>query len=93
MEILAAQWPQIVGKELSGITHPLDFTGKKARRLLVRADNNTLPPWGDWVNRSTVESERRTFTHFRAAVNKAISPHEVDHIDFIDEQLDQSSIL
>ena len=36
---------------------------------------------------SSVESERRTFTQFRASVNKAISPHEVDHIDFITEEI------
>jgi hypothetical protein len=38
---------------------------------------------GGWSNRSPDEAKRRTFTHFRSAVNKAINPHEVDHIEFI----------
>ena len=34
---------------------------------------------------TSLETERRTFTHFRAALNKAIAPHEVDPIDFTTE--------
>lgn len=37
MDILLKQWPEIAGKELSGITRPIGFTGRKARRLLVHA--------------------------------------------------------
>jgi hypothetical protein len=83
METLLNKWPKVAGKELSGITRPLAFTGRKARRLLVQAESGSRPPWGGWEHLSHVESERRTFTQFRAAVNKSISPHEVDHIDFI----------
>jgi hypothetical protein len=59
------------------------FTGKKARRLLVQAEGTATPPWGGWSYRSPDEAKRRTFTRFRSAVNKAIGPHEVDHIEFI----------
>jgi len=81
-ETLKAQWSEIVGPELAPITRPLAFTGEKARRLLVLANHFVLPPWGGWSHLSPVEVERRTFTRFRSAVNSAIAPHEVDHIDF-----------
>lgn len=87
MEILIAQWSEIAGEELSKITFPIAFTGNKARRLLVKADAASKPPWGGWNYLSHAETERRTFTRFRSSVNKAISPHEVDHIDFITEEL------
>lgn len=82
-EMLKSRWSEIVGLELAHITHPLAFTGEKARRLLVQAEYFASPPWGGWAYLSSVETERRTFTRFRAAVNKAIAPHEIDHIDFI----------
>jgi len=81
-EILKSRWSEIVGPELAHIAHPLAFTGEKARRLLVQAECSTRAPWGDWALLSPVETERRTFTRLRAAVNKAIAPHEIDHIDF-----------
>lgn len=84
-DILLSRWPEIVGTELASVTRPLAFTGEKARRLLVQAKAATTPPWGSWSRLSTQESKRRTFTHFRAAINKAIAPHEVDHIDFTTE--------
>ncbi len=83
METLLRQWSEIAGEELSKITRPLGFSGNKARRLLVQADIASHPPWGDWAHLSQVEPERRAFTKFRASVNRAISPHEVDHIDFL----------
>jgi hypothetical protein len=83
MEKLISQWNEIVGDELARVTRPLAFTGKKARRLLVQADADAVPPWGGWSYLSREESKRRTFTRFRAAVNRAIAPHEVDHIDFV----------
>src|SRR5208337_1649632 len=83
MDTLLSHWSEIVGNELASITRPLVFTGRKARRLLVLADSAITPPWGGWSHLSIQESERRTFTRFRAAINKAIAPHEVDHIDFI----------
>jgi hypothetical protein len=79
---LASRWQEIVGLELAGATRPLAFSGAKARRLLVHADATVRPPWGGWSHLSAVESERRTFTRFRASINGAIAPHEVDHIDF-----------
>src|SRR5439155_802976 len=60
-------------------------TGKKARRLLVQDEVAAIPPWGGWSYRSSDEAKRRTFTRFRSAVNKAINPHEVDHIGFTTE--------
>jgi hypothetical protein len=83
MDTLLSHWPEIVGNEIASITRPLAFTGRKARRLLVFADSAAIPPWGGWSHLSTQESKRRTFTLFRAAISKAISPHEADHIDFI----------
>jgi hypothetical protein len=68
------------------VTRPVAFTGKKARRLLVQAEGEAIPPWGGWFDRSTEEAKRRTFTRFRSAVNKAIAPHEVDHIDFVTDE-------
>jgi len=79
---LKSCWPEIVGSEIGKITRPIAFTGEKARRLLVFADAAFTPPWGGWSYLSKKETERRTFTHFRAAINKVIAPHEVDHIDF-----------
>ena len=79
---LTSRWQDIAGPELSRSTLPLAFSGAKARRLLVQADPTVCPPWGSWLRLSAVESERRMFTGFRAAINRAIAPHEVDHIDF-----------
>lgn len=91
MEILMAQWSEIAGKDLSKITFPFVFTGNKARRLLVKAEAASKPPWGGWDHLSQAETERRTFTRFRSSVNNAISPHEVDHIDFIIEEFAEPS--
>lgn len=88
MDTLTRRWPEIAGTALAGITRPLKFTGEKARRLLVLADPTASPPWGEWARLSANESERRTFTSLRAAVNAAIAPHEVDHIDFVNEWKD-----
>jgi hypothetical protein len=79
---LKVEWVQIVGHELSQVTSPLGFTGLKKRRLIVNADFKHIPPWGSW-SRLPDSKERREFTRFRAAVNKAIHPLTVDHIDFI----------
>jgi hypothetical protein len=81
--MLASKWSEIVGDELGRVTRPLAFGGQKARRLLVSADSNARPTWGGWSYLSNHESGRRTFTRFRTAINKAITPHEVDHVDFI----------
>jgi hypothetical protein len=81
-ETLKSRWSEIIGPELARITCPLAFTGNKARRLLIRAEGSARPPWGDWSRLSSVEAERRTFTRFREAINNAIAPHAVDHVDF-----------
>jgi len=86
MQTLLMRWSEIVGKKLSNMTRPIAFTGNKARRLLVKADAASKPPWGDWAYLSNVESERRIFTKYRASINILISPHEVDHIDFITDK-------
>jgi hypothetical protein len=86
LDYLIRNWESVVGEELSGVTKPYAFTGEKARRLLVCCEKSYNPPWGGWSQLSDIESERRTFTAFRAAVNDAISPHEVDHIEFISEE-------
>ena len=91
MDALLSSWSEIVGKEIGSITRPLAFTGEKARRLLVFADTAFTPPWGGWAYLSKQETERRTFTRFRAAINKAIIPHEVDHVDFITEETAEQS--
>jgi hypothetical protein len=83
LESLSAQWADIAGPNLGAATRPLAFTGKKARRLVVSAEETAVSPWGDWTRLSSDESKRRTFTRFRRAVNAALAPHEVDHIDFI----------
>jgi hypothetical protein len=82
LEYLSAHWADIAGAGLSIVTRPAAFTGKKARRLLVEAEVTATPPWGGWLYRAPDEAKRRTFTRFRSAVNKAISPHEIDHIEF-----------
>lgn len=83
LEALVAGWSEIAGPDLSAVTRPFKFTGRKARRLLVQVEGAAAPPWGSWFGRDTDVAKRRTFTAFRAAVNSAISPHEVDHIEFI----------
>jgi len=87
LETLVSQWPKIAGKGLARITRPVSFTGRKVRRLLVQVDSASNPPWGGWAHLSQDETERCTFTEFRASVNKAISPHEVDHIDFVADEI------
>jgi hypothetical protein len=81
-EVLSSNWTEIVGADLGKVTRPLFFSGKKARRLLVQANPDLQPAWGNWQFLSNAEGERRAFTQFRAAINRAIEPHEVDHIDF-----------
>lgn len=82
LEMLRSQWSEIVGADISRATRPIAFTGRKARCLLIHADPTIQPPWGSWFQLSELESERRTFTAFRSAINKAIAPHEVDHVEF-----------
>ena len=80
---LKKDWPSIAGERMSAITEPTKFTGRKARRLLVRVTSDGEPPWGGWHSRSNISVQRLAFTKFRRQVNAALKPHEVDHIDFI----------
>jgi hypothetical protein len=48
----------------------------------VQANPDNQPAWGNWFFLSNVEVERRVFTRFRSAINSAIEPHEIDHVDF-----------
>ena len=81
---LVGRWEDIAGAELSRVTRPLRFTGSKRRRLVVLADSSYDPPWGSWSCLAPGE-KRRSFTQLRSAVNTAIHPHMVDHIDFVSE--------
>ena len=80
LEKLKECWLEIAGVELAKNTEPIGFTGKKRRRLVVRANANHQPPWGSW--NSLAWGNRRAFTQFRRTVNYLIAPLEVDHIDF-----------
>ena len=82
--ILRDRWDQIAGSELCGVTSPLHFSGPKGRLLVVLAKREASPPWGTWTSLAQGEN-RRFFTRLRAAVNEAIKPLEVDHIDFVHE--------
>jgi hypothetical protein len=88
LEILLSDWFEVAGDELGRVTRPLAFSGRKGRRLIVQANPDSQPAWGNWFHLSNVESERRAFTRFRAAINKAIAPHEIDHVDFTTSRLD-----
>lgn len=74
---------------LSNQLDPLVFTGPKCRRLIFRVIGKATPPWGTWTSLSKFEKERRCFTAFRAAINKLIAPHVVDHVDFIVDESEQ----
>lgn len=89
---LADEWPSIAG-EFASQTKPLGFSGLKARRLIVGVSSDKAPPWGSWDSLSVIESKRRTFTTFRLAVNNAIKPLEVDHIDFIKINTEQDGAI
>lgn len=79
---LRLRWLEISGDEIGSTTRPLAFTGRTARRLLVRFDEAAKAPWDEWGRLSPIKTERYVFTLLRRAVNAAIAPHEVDHIDF-----------
>jgi hypothetical protein len=80
---LRSNWVDIVGNNLGNITFPVRLTGTKGRKLLVAVRSGRKPPWGSWTTLASSYDRRRTFTAFRKAINHAISPHVVDHIDFI----------
>jgi len=83
IEHLRANWDEIAGPELRAVTLPRRFAGAKGRRLLVFARKDSPPPWGTWTTLDRGKN-KRFFTRLRAAVNAAIKPLEVDHIDFVE---------
>ena len=87
--LLQADWEKIAGPELCKMTRPLRLTGAKQRRLLVYADQFARPLWGTWT-KLTAGPERREFTRLRAAVNAAIHPLKIDHIEFLHDNRDQA---
>ena len=83
LAVLKRRWPEIVGLELSRITRPAGFSGRRSRRLLVSANPAVSPPWGSWYSAA---SDPRSFTSFRRAVNQAIAPLEVDDVSFVTDR-------
>ncbi len=82
MGIITEGWNVIAGADLAALTRPRSFTGRRRRRLVVEADYGANPPWGSWQELESLPG-RRSFTELRAVINAAISPHAVDHIDFV----------
>ena len=82
MQALKQQWSAVAGAELSDICSPIEFSGRKARRLVVAVTGDLRPPWGDW-SYFPRDADRRSFTEFRRRINRAIAPACVDHVDFI----------
>lgn len=82
--LLVDRWPALPPAEVTRITKPLRFTGRKRRRLLVAViTNHPRPPWGTWESLSYDPSRRRCFTELRREVNQVVAPHHVDHIAFL----------
>lgn len=82
LELLQRRWLMIAPEDLATRMRPLAFVGVEFRSLLVEADVRLRPPWGTWTEINADQPSRRAFRAFRAAVNRAIAPHEVDHIEF-----------
>jgi hypothetical protein len=80
--LLHSSWNDIAGRDLCQITVPVSLTGQKGRRLLVQVVADGQPSWGTWESLATGPARRR-FTSLRATINQAISPNEVDHVDFV----------
>ena len=87
LEKLKDDWENVAGSELAAVTYPIRFTGKKRRRLTIATDESFKPQWGSWQSVS-LGGRRSSFSRFRAAVNEAIAPHSVDHIDFVPRSAD-----
>jgi len=85
LKLLSSNWERVAGLEMSRATEPVKFSGAKARCLWVRVHGCVQPTWGSWDRLSSTESERRSFTKFREAINNLIAPHTVDHVEFLTE--------
>jgi len=84
IKLLKNQWKNIVGMGLGENSEPFKFTGKKQRKLLVKVNVSYVPPWGSWTHIDSTKQE--VFRAFRRAINSAITPIHVDHIDFMPRQ-------
>jgi len=78
---LKKNWSDILDRNFGRYSTPLEFSGKKLRRLLVIYENGYMPPWGSWTDH-LANGLPSKFTELRKKVNSIIAPHEVDHIDF-----------
>jgi hypothetical protein len=86
IEKLSFHWTEIAGVD-SGFTKPLNFTGAKARSLIVEFDTDELPSWGTWGNEPGGYHDQNfthkdSFTALRKKINDAIQPHKIDHVVF-----------
>jgi hypothetical protein len=81
LDRLRTNWADVAGRPLADVSWPVGFTGRKRRRLVIKADGQVKPSWGEW-HMLAPDERRRAFTRLRAAENGAIAPLEVDHIDF-----------
>lgn len=86
-ECIQNKWATILNDEFSQNTIPVGFTGKKLRRLLVKYNEGYIPPWGSWSNHLANGAPSK-FTELRKKVNELITPHMVDHIDFLAQKYD-----
>jgi len=89
LQRLTEHWPELANGFSTG-THPVGFSGNKSRRLIVAVSEQVSPPWGTWETLSRDDAKRLTFTAFRKAINEMLTPHEVDHIDFVIENSSHS---
>jgi hypothetical protein len=79
-------WGEIAGSD-SSYSKPSNFSGAKARSLIVEYDTEELPSWGTWGKdpggyRDQKFTDRPSFTALRRKINDVIQPHKVDHIVF-----------
>ncbi len=86
IEKISFHWTEIAGVD-SEFTKPLNFTGAKARSLIVEFDTDELPSWGTWGNEpggyhDQHFTHKASFTTLRQRINDAIQPHKIDHVVF-----------
>jgi len=79
---LTSNWHQILDASISESLRPVSFSGRKSRRLIIEVLEDVPAPWGTWTEIYEAISRKRKFTKFRENINRALSPHKVDHIDF-----------
>ncbi|MBK6772737.1 MAG: hypothetical protein IPG78_11575 [Ignavibacteria bacterium] len=87
LEKLKENWISVLDDDFPKNTKPVSFSGNKSRCLKVYYKSNYLPPWGTWTDH-LVYGRPSKFTMLRSNVNKIISPLEVDHIVFEEDNTD-----